>query len=73
MVATYNIAGRQVGAHVLSMAVLGSTTFLTWLSLRGSGSKKTQTTPPIQASSKDEENFIQDFIRQAEAESKSKH
>ncbi|EPS37437.1 hypothetical protein H072_8866 [Dactylellina haptotyla CBS 200.50] len=58
MVAYYTIAGKQVGSHVLSMATLGAVFGISWLSMGGS-SKKTQTTPPIQASSKDEENFIQ--------------
>jgi len=55
------------------MTVLGTTGFLSWLATRGGG-KQQQKTPPIQASTKDEENFIQEFIKQAEAEdSKSKH
>ncbi|KAF3922775.1 hypothetical protein AA313_de0200635 [Arthrobotrys entomopaga] len=58
MVAYYTIAGKQVGSHVLSMATLGAVFGLSYLGMGGS-SKKPQTTPPIQASSKDEENFIQ--------------
>lgn len=73
MVQYYTVAGRQVGSHILAMTVLGTTGFLSWLATRGGG-KQQQKTPPIQASTKDEENFIQEFIKQAEAEdSKSKH
>ncbi|KAF3921712.1 hypothetical protein ABW21_db0205716 [Orbilia brochopaga] len=53
------------------MATLGAVFGISYLSM--GGSKKTQTTPPIQASSKDEEAFIQEFIKQAEAEGKAKH
>ncbi|KAF3941267.1 hypothetical protein ABW19_dt0200065 [Dactylella cylindrospora] len=72
MVAYYTIAGRQVGSHVLSIATLGVAFGLPFLFTSG-GSKKAPTTPPIQASSKEEESFIQEFIKQAEAEGKAKH
>ncbi|KAF2836112.1 hypothetical protein M501DRAFT_997351 [Patellaria atrata CBS 101060] len=70
MVVYYEIFGRKVGSHVLSMATLGTTFAGSWLALRGDGKKTAQQTPPINASSKDEENFIQDFLKQAEAEEK---
>ncbi|RPB03783.1 hypothetical protein L873DRAFT_1800290 [Choiromyces venosus 120613-1] len=70
MVAMYTIAGRQVGSHVLAMATLGITFGLTAMAM---GGKKTETTPPIQASSGDEEKFIKEFLAKAEAESKAKH
>ncbi|EWC44122.1 hypothetical protein DRE_07179 [Drechslerella stenobrocha 248] len=54
------------------MATLGAVFGISYLSM-GGGGKKPQTMPPIQASSKDEENFIQEFIKQAEAEGKAKH
>ncbi|KAF3930761.1 hypothetical protein ABW20_dc0100403 [Dactylellina cionopaga] len=72
MVQYYTILGRSVGSHVLSMATLGTVFGISYLSM-GGGSKKAQQSPPIQASSKDEENFIQEFIKQAEAEGKAKH
>ncbi|KAK6521960.1 hypothetical protein TWF281_002533 [Arthrobotrys megalospora] len=71
MVAYYTIAGKQVGSHVLSIATLATVFGLSYIST--GGSKKPQATPPIQATSKDEENFIQEFIKQAEAEGKAKH
>jgi F-type H+-transporting ATPase subunit k len=70
MVAMYTVAGRQVGSHVLAMATLGTTFALVALAKSG---KKTQTTPPIQASSSDEENFIKEFLVKAELESKANH
>ncbi|KAK2739571.1 hypothetical protein FQN57_006533 [Myotisia sp. PD_48] len=73
MVATYTIMGRQFGSHVLAMAVLGTTGAGIFLALP-KRQDKTQS-PPISASSKDEEKFIQEFMKAAEAESapKSKH
>jgi len=70
MVAMYTIAGRQVGSHVLAMATLGTVFTLTALSV---GGKKAETTPPIQASSSDEEKFIKEFLAKAEVESKANH
>ncbi|EXJ68988.1 uncharacterized protein A1O5_07923 [Cladophialophora psammophila CBS 110553] len=58
MVAMYNVAGRQVGSHWLAIATLSTAFGLPWLLTRGGGSKKSST-PPINASSKDEEKFIQ--------------
>ncbi|KAF7122426.1 hypothetical protein CNMCM5793_000451 [Aspergillus hiratsukae] len=57
MVVYYQIAGKQVGSHVLAMGVMGTLFGGIFLSTRGGGQKK-QATPPIQASSKDEEKFI---------------
>ncbi|KAL5375641.1 hypothetical protein PMIN06_010519 [Paraphaeosphaeria minitans] len=65
MVAMYTIAGRQVGSHVLAMATLGTTFLGAYISM--GGSKKTeQTTPPINAKSKEEESFVKDFVKKAE-------
>ncbi|KAH8157615.1 hypothetical protein CIB48_g10637 [Xylaria polymorpha] len=73
MVAMYQIFGRQVGSHHLAMGVLGALFGGTYLSLGGSGKKTTQT-PPINASSPDEADFIQNFLKQAdEDEKKAKH
>ncbi|PLB50597.1 hypothetical protein P170DRAFT_435791 [Aspergillus steynii IBT 23096] len=58
MVVYYQIAGRKVGSHHLAMGVLGSLFGGVYLATRGGGAKK-EATPPIQASSKDEETFIQ--------------
>ncbi|RJE27367.1 hypothetical protein PHISCL_00243 [Aspergillus sclerotialis] len=67
MVAYYEIFGRKVGSHVLSMATMGTIAGGVWLSTRGGGApKKTEQGPPIAASSKDEENFIQDFLKSAD-------
>ncbi|RAQ47724.1 hypothetical protein AFGD_010380 [Aspergillus flavus] len=58
MVVYYQLAGKQVGSHVLAMGVLGSLFGGVYLATRG-GSQPKQAAPPIQASSKDEETFIQ--------------
>ncbi|KAI2087649.1 hypothetical protein LOZ36_002634 [Ophidiomyces ophidiicola] len=51
------------------MATLGTTFFGAWLAMP-SGEKKKEQGPPIKASSKDEEKFIQDFLKSVEAEEK---
>ncbi|EDU45620.1 repeatdomain containing protein [Pyrenophora tritici-repentis] len=65
MVAMYTIMGRQVGSHVLAMATLGAT--FTGAALSMSGGKKTDdtTTPPINAKSSDEENFVKEYVKKA--------
>ncbi|GAB1319588.1 ATP synthase subunit K, mitochondrial [Madurella fahalii] len=69
MVQTYSILGKQVGSHYLAMGILG-TLFGTAYSFTG-GSKKTPgATPPINASSSDEADFIKNFMEQAEADEK---
>ncbi|KAF2198367.1 hypothetical protein GQ43DRAFT_338884, partial [Delitschia confertaspora ATCC 74209] len=57
MVAMYTIAGRQVGSHVLAMATLGSAAAIGYFSMGGS-KKPADNQPPLNAKSKDEENFI---------------
>ncbi|KAI1394018.1 uncharacterized protein F4822DRAFT_424475 [Hypoxylon trugodes] len=72
MVAMYSIFGRQVGSHYLAMGVLTTLFGGTYLSLRG-GSKKPAQAPPINASSPDEADFIQNFLKQADADEKKGH
>ncbi|KAI1401211.1 hypothetical protein F4819DRAFT_486857 [Hypoxylon fuscum] len=73
MVAMYTVFGRQVGSHYLSMAVLAGLFGAGYVGLSG-GSKKPTQTPPINASSPDEADFIQNFLKQADAdEKKAKH
>ncbi|KAI9750446.1 MAG: hypothetical protein M1815_001775 [Lichina confinis] len=73
MVAQYTVFGRQVGSHYLSMATLGTTFGLSYLALRKKSPAKEQT-PATQASNSDEEAFIKEFLRSAEAEgTKQKH
>ncbi|KXL44645.1 hypothetical protein M433DRAFT_91373 [Acidomyces richmondensis BFW] len=77
MVATYNILGQKVGSHWLSIATL-STVFVGAWAMSGGSKKQVEKGPPINAQSKDEENFIQEFLKNADAEgregpSKAKH
>ncbi|KAI9797766.1 MAG: hypothetical protein M1825_005700 [Sarcosagium campestre] len=73
MVATYPIFGRQVGSHILALATLGSMGLLGAVSLGGSKKSKTEG-PPINATNSEEENFIKEFIKNAEKEEqKTKH
>jgi len=70
MVAMYNVAGRQVGSHWLAIATLATTFGVPYILTRGGGSKQS-TSPPINAGSKDEEKFIQEFLQQIEQEGKA--
>ncbi|KAI6090106.1 hypothetical protein F4821DRAFT_256253 [Hypoxylon rubiginosum] len=73
MVSYYTVFGRQVGSHHLAMGVLAALFGGTYASLSG-GSKKAVQTPPINASTPDEADFIQNFLKQADAdEKKAKH
>ncbi|CAD6504662.1 BgTH12-00168 [Blumeria graminis f. sp. triticale] len=69
MVQMYTIAGRQIGSHVLAMCTLSTIFGVTYLSTRGSKPKVTQS-PPINASSSDEEAFIKNFLKNTSAEEK---
>ncbi|KAJ5860707.1 uncharacterized protein N7529_008017 [Penicillium soppii] len=66
MVVYYQIAGKKVGSHVLAMATLGSIFAGSWLAAGGGEKPKTIQGPPINASSKDEENFIQNFMKEVD-------
>ncbi|KAJ6124901.1 hypothetical protein N7471_012218, partial [Penicillium samsonianum] len=66
MVVYYQIAGKKVGSHVLAMATLGSMFAGTWLAMSGGEKPKTAQGPPINASSKDEENFVQNFMKEVD-------
>ncbi|KAE8451657.1 hypothetical protein EG329_003114 [Mollisiaceae sp. DMI_Dod_QoI] len=69
MVQMYTIAGRQIGSHYLAMGVLTLLFGGSALATGGSAAKKTQG-PPINAQSPDEESFIKDFLKSAEADEK---
>ncbi|KAF2774520.1 hypothetical protein EJ03DRAFT_323084 [Teratosphaeria nubilosa] len=71
MVQYYQIAGQKVGSHILSIGVL-STMFLGGWALSGGSKKTAHQAPPINASSKDEENFIQEFLKSAEGDKDAK-
>jgi len=70
MVVYYTVAGRKVGSHILAIATLS--TFFVGSYLAVPSKKGKEQGPPIQASSKDEEQFIQEFLKNAEAEEKKK-
>ncbi|KAB5540374.1 hypothetical protein GE09DRAFT_1225821 [Coniochaeta sp. 2T2.1] len=57
MVQYYNIFGRQVGSHYLSMAILATMFGGTYAAFSGP-SKAPAASPPINASSSDEADFI---------------
>ena len=59
----------KVGSHYLAIGVL-STMFGGIALLSGGSSKAVQQSPPIKASSRGEEDFIQKFLKDAEGEKK---
>ncbi|KAK0391397.1 hypothetical protein NLU13_0897 [Sarocladium strictum] len=67
-VAMYTIAGRQVGSHYLAMACLAGLGGGIYAMTSG-GSKKEagpNNTPPINASSSDEADFVKKFLESAD-------
>ncbi|KAH7035530.1 uncharacterized protein B0I36DRAFT_360881 [Microdochium trichocladiopsis] len=74
MVQMYTIAGRQVGSHYLAMGVLAALFGGSYAAFSGPSKKPlAQQTPPINASSSDESDFIQKFLKQADEDEKKKH
>ncbi|ORY58161.1 uncharacterized protein BCR38DRAFT_489638 [Pseudomassariella vexata] len=71
MVQMYTVLGRQVGSHYLAMGVLSTLFGGTFLALSGPSKKTATQTPPINASSSDEENFIKKFLDQADKDEKA--
>ncbi|KAJ9630969.1 hypothetical protein H2203_001497 [Taxawa tesnikishii (nom. ined.)] len=65
MVVKYDIMGRKIGSHYLAIGVLAAL-FGGIGAATGGAKKSTAQGPPINASSKEEENFIQDFLKEAE-------
>ncbi|KAG7104159.1 ATP synthase subunit K like protein [Verticillium longisporum] len=69
MVQMYSIAGRQIGSHYLAIGVLATLFTGSYVSLSG-GSKAPAATPPINASSSDEADFIKKFLDSQEKDAK---
>ncbi|KFY69498.1 hypothetical protein V496_00195 [Pseudogymnoascus sp. VKM F-4515 (FW-2607)] len=69
MVVMYNIAGRQIASHWLSIATLSITFGGAALAMGGKKVEKT-TTPPINAKNSDEEKFIKDFLADMDSSEK---
>ncbi|KAL4787590.1 hypothetical protein BJX76DRAFT_354072 [Aspergillus varians] len=70
MVVYYQIAGKQIGSHHLALGILSSLFGGIYVASRGGSAQNKPATPPIQASSKDEEVFITDFLKQMNGEDK---
>ncbi|KAJ5565127.1 uncharacterized protein N7484_011680 [Penicillium longicatenatum] len=66
MVVYYQIAGKKVGSHVLAMATLGTIFAGSWAAAGGGSKPKTAAGPPINASSKEEGDFIQNFLKEVD-------
>ncbi|KAI6376186.1 hypothetical protein MCOR25_002821 [Pyricularia grisea] len=72
MVQYYQIAGRKVGSHYLAMGVLTAMFGGVYASLSGpSKVPKAGTTPPINAASSDEADFIKKFLEDNSGKGKS--
>ncbi|KAG5923531.1 hypothetical protein E4U42_004936 [Claviceps africana] len=65
-IATYNIAGRQVGGHYLAMGILGALFGGGYYAASGPKKSAAKATPPINASSSDEADFIKKFMEEAD-------
>ncbi|KAK7206518.1 Atp19 h [Myxozyma melibiosi] len=64
--AVYHVFGRAVKPHQLSIATLGSTAALViGLNLTKKPAEK-PTSPPINAASPEEEDFVKDFMKSLE-------
>ncbi|KOS22878.1 ATP synthase subunit K [Escovopsis weberi] len=64
-VATYTIAGRQVGGHYLAMGWLATLFGSAYYAASGP-KKQAVATPPINAASSDEADFIKKFIEESD-------
>ncbi|RYP13134.1 hypothetical protein DL767_010893 [Monosporascus sp. MG133] len=71
MVQMYTVFGRQVGSHYLAIGVLSTLFAGSYMALSG-GKKPATQAPPINASSSDEADFIQNFLKEADKEEKAK-
>ncbi|KPM45330.1 hypothetical protein AK830_g1130 [Neonectria ditissima] len=66
-VATYNIAGKQVGGHYIAIGWLATLFGGVMYATSGPSSKASvAATPPINASSSDEADFIKKFMDEQE-------
>ncbi|POR31755.1 Uncharacterized protein TPAR_08028 [Tolypocladium paradoxum] len=65
-VSYYNIAGQRVGAHTIAMGWLATLFGGTYYALSGPSNPAVKATPPINASSNDEADFIKKFIEEQE-------
>ncbi|KAK9455499.1 hypothetical protein V1511DRAFT_497908 [Dipodascopsis uninucleata] len=68
MGAAYQIFGRSVKPHQLSLATLGSAALLVAALSGGKKSEPKSTLPPINASSPEEEDFVKTFLKSIESE-----
>ncbi|CAB4403922.1 unnamed protein product [Rhizophagus irregularis] len=68
---SYLIAGRNVSSHYLAITTLATVGLGAFAISKRIKSKKPNT-PPINASSADEEAFIKEFLKHAEEEEKKK-
>ncbi|KAI0022121.1 hypothetical protein F4780DRAFT_777833 [Xylariomycetidae sp. FL0641] len=69
MTQVYTIFGQKVASQYIAMGVLSAIFGGAYMGMGGS-SKKTTQTPPINASSPDEADFIQKFLQEADKEEK---
>ncbi|PHH88959.1 hypothetical protein CDD83_6826 [Cordyceps sp. RAO-2017] len=65
-VSSYTILGRQVGSHQIAMAWLGTLTGAIYWAASGPKKSADQATPPINASSSAEADFIKKFMEEQE-------
>ncbi|CAG8464646.1 21830_t:CDS:2 [Dentiscutata erythropus] len=74
--AVYMIAGRKIGSEYLALATLSTIGIGVYAAIKRVKSKQPNPlvdSPPINASSVDEEAFIQEFLKSAEADENKKN
>ncbi|KAF4509127.1 hypothetical protein G6O67_005428 [Ophiocordyceps sinensis] len=62
----YTVAGRQVGSHYIAMGWLATLFGGGYYALSGPKNSAAKATPPINASSSDEADFIKKFMEEQE-------
>ncbi|PHH66789.1 hypothetical protein CDD81_5921 [Ophiocordyceps australis] len=62
----YTIAGRQVGGHYIAMAWLATLSGGIYYAMSRPKKASNNTTPPINASSSEEADFIKKFLEEQE-------
>ncbi|KJZ80032.1 hypothetical protein HIM_00746 [Hirsutella minnesotensis 3608] len=65
-VSYYTVAGRQVGSHHIAMGWLATLFGGAYYAMSGPKSSAAKATPPINASSSDEADFIKKFMEEQE-------
>ncbi|KIM21280.1 hypothetical protein M408DRAFT_333587 [Serendipita vermifera MAFF 305830] len=71
---SYVVAGRKIATEYLALATIGAIGGITAFQMRGSSKPKAKPIQELSATgSKEEEDFIRNFVAEAEKEDSKKH